>query len=494
MPAIRPPRSGLPRALRTSGLVLSLALLAACADNNGDPITGPAAAGSATVGGGGGSVAGLAGGTASGGAPASGGTFGGTTSGSGGSDAPGGGSGGSGGGMSGAASGGGSAGAAPQACGTGPWTCLPVDGTKPYGTHTFDVPAQQNWVNTGLYLRQGDTAMLSETGSWQVSNSGDSIDHGPCKVGDLVARIGLYYKDDALTCVKGSATFTATQDGILFVGALAGNDLGETYETRSDASGKKSVTLVSDRDSVPTVQAADAASYAFASVTSGWVEVWGKHVILTLPVASAQKDAQVMARAAERLDAIYELEAELRSALPHHGQRIRFFPDGTQPGYMLAGNPVRMATTLVTGGDKTRISRAGESGTDIWGFAHEMGHDFSFAPNGFWTYEENTLESWCNLFSIYSLESLDVPLNDSTLDCTKTSTGDYDTWDAWGGLCFLRQFQFRYGWAFYKEYFQRIKDTTSTGGDAWAFVHDEFEAIAGEDVTPLFDSWNVPHP
>jgi hypothetical protein len=97
-------------------------------------------------------------------------------------------------------------------------------------------------------------------------------------------------------------------------------------------------------------------------------------------------------------------------------------------------------------------------------------------------------------FSIYSLESLNVPLNDATLDCTKTSTGDYDTWDAWGGLCFLRQFQFRYGWDFYKDYFEQIKDTTSTGGDAWAFVHDKFETIAGEDVTPLFETWNVPHP
>jgi hypothetical protein len=216
-------------------------------------------------------------------------------------------------------------------------------------------------------------------------------------------------------------------------------------------------------------------------------------VIATLPIASAKKDAQVMARAMKRPDDIYGLEAELRGAVPHHGQRIRFFPDGTQPGYMLAGNPVRMATTLVDGGDKTRISRSGETGTDIWGFAHEMGHDFSFAPNGFWTYEENTLESWCNLFSIYSLETLGVPLNDSTLDCTETSTGDYATWDAWGGLCFLRQFQFRYGWDFYKSYFQQIKDTTSTNGDAWYFVQAQFEKAAGTDVTAIFDAWNVPH-
>lgn len=483
-----------PLALYPHLLGLCCGLSIACGDGGGDPITNPAGAGTSSGNGGAGAALGGtgSGGTSNGAGTTSGGS--GALAGSAGANALGGaGSGGasnSGSGGSGASSGG----PAVEACSSGAWSCVPVDGTKPYGSHTFDVPAQQNWVNTGLYLRQGEMASLTETGSWQLSDTGDAIDHGPCKVGDLVARIGLHYKDPALTCVKGSATFTAPKDGILFVGALAGNDLGETYETRHDASGKKSVTITSSHASVPTVLAGEASTYAFADVASGWVEVWGKHVILTLPIASAQMDAQVMARAAERLDAIYELEAELRSALPHNGQRIRFFPDGTQPGYMLAGNPVRMELVLVTGGDKTRISRAGEAGTDIWGFAHELGHDFSFAPNGFWTYQENSLESWCNLFSIYALEKLQVPLHESTVDCTQASTGDYDAWDAWGGLCFLRQFQFRYGWDFYKEYFEQLKDTTSTGGDPWTFVHGKFESIAGEDVTPLFETWNVPHP
>jgi hypothetical protein len=236
----------------------------------------------------------------------------------------------------------------------------------------------------------------------------------------------------------------------------------------------------------------EAASYDFDAVASGWIEVWGEHVILTLPVASAKKDAAVLARATSRLDTIYELEAELRGARPHHGQRIRFFPDGTQPGYMLAGNPVRMATALVNGGDSTRISRAGEAGTDVWGFAHELGHDFSFAPHGFWTYEENTLESWCNVFAIYALENLDLPLHEETLGCSQTSTGSYDDWDAWGGLCFLRQFQFRYGWDFYKRYFAQIKDTTSTGGGAWTFVRTQFDVAAEADTSAIFDAWDVP--
>lgn len=477
------------------GLALFLGLGSACSPSDGEPITSSAAGGKSSLGGA--NAGGPAGGAVTGGSNVGGRGDAAPLGGSGSARAGGGAGGGGGGGAGMSADGAGadSGGAADDTpCSAGPWTCVPVDGAAPYASHTFDVPAQQNWVNTGLYLKKGQAATLSETGSWQLSNSGSSIDHGPCKVGDLVARIGLFYKDQALTCIEGTRTFTAPKDGILFVGALAGNDLGETYETRSDASGLKSVTVSSEHSTVPTVPARDASSFDFEAVESGWVEIWGDHVILTLPVTSAMQDAAVLGRATARLDAIYELEAELRSAVPHHGQRIRFFPDGSQPGYMLAGNPVRMATTLVDGGDQTRISRAGEASTDIWGFAHEMGHDFSFAPHGFWTYEENTLESWCNVFAIYALESLQLPLNASTSSCTESSTGDYATWDAWGGLCFLRQFQFRYGWDFYRQYFDRIKDTTSTGGDAWAFVHDQFAAAAGQDVDPLFDAWKVPHP
>lgn len=376
------------------------------------------------------------------------------------------------------------------------WTCVPVDPTGPYGERSFVVPAKQNWVNTGLFLKEGETATLDVSGTWTVTGSGSTVDHGECLVGDLVARIGLHYKDDELTCVSGVTTFTADKDGILFVGALAGNDLGETYETRSDDDGERTVTVTSTGTTVPTVQASDAATFPFDDVTSDFVEVWGEHVILTLPTETAIRDAATLRAAAERLDTIYELEHELRNALPHAGQRIRFFPDGTNPGYMLAGNPVRMMPDLVEGDDTTRISRAGEEGSSVWGFAHELGHDFSFAPSGFWTYQPNSLESWPNIFSVYVFEKLGLELHEAAVDCTSSTVGDFDggDWDAWEGLCFLRQFQFEYGWEFYDAYFESIVDTTSTGGNAWHFVHNRFEQIAGEDITPIFEAWGVPHP
>ena len=387
-----------------------------------------------------------------------------------------------------------------EPCGEGAWTCLPVPPAGPYGSMTFEVPAAQNWVNTGLFLEAGQQATITESGAWMVSpNLGDSIDHGSCVVGDLVARIGLHYKDPALTCVRGEANFVADKDGILFVGGLADNDLGETYESRFWAEGSKTVSVTSEGATVPTVEAVDTGAYGFDRVQSPWVEVRGDHVLLTLPTATAVQDAQDLAAAAARLDEMYALEEQLRGDVPQHGQRIRFFPDPdvTPLGYMLAGNPVRMQPVLVDAAFPDRISQAGLPTIDLWGFAHELGHDFTFVGR-LWWYQENSLESWPNLFSIYALEDMGIPIHPEADSCPGSDPVAYDSWDAWDGLCFLLQFQYAYGWAFYQDFFAGLNATDPTtvpaGPLAWSFVHDRFEAIAGEDVTPIFEAWGVPNP
>lgn len=391
-------------------------------------------------------------------------------------------------------------GADPDACGAGEWTCIAVEPAGPYGEHTFSVPAAQNWVNTGLYLEVGQQAKISESGAWFAhADEGMPIDHGPCLIGDFVARIGLHYKDPALTCVAGEVIFIADKPGILYVGALAGNDLGETYETRAKASGAKTATITSDAATVPTVDAAAAAIYPFANVASGWVELRGTHAIVTLPTATAAQDAAELAPALARLDEIYALHADLRGALPHHGQRIRFFPDAdvVKLGWMLAGNPVRMDPTLVDAPFADRISIAGQPDVDVWGFAHEFGHDFTFV-GALWWYQENSLESWPNIFTVHALEALGIPLNGEAAACPGAPPVDYAGWDAWSGLCFLLQFKDSYGWPFYADFFALLNTTPPAevpgGPMAWHFVHQRFEQLAGQDVTPTFQAWGVPNP
>lgn len=388
-----------------------------------------------------------------------------------------------------------------EPCGEGAWTCIPVDPMGPYGAQTFDVPAAQNWVNTGLFLHIGEQATIDASGEWSMGpDTGMTIDHGACLVGDLVARIGLNYKDPQLTCVQGvGVVFTADKDGVLFVGGLPSNDLGETYETRRFATGSKTVTVTSEGSTVPTVEAVEAADYPYGDVVSGWVELRGDHTIVTMPTALVGPDAAVVRAAVDRIDQFYELHEQLRGAVPQQGQRIRFIPDPdvVPLGYMLAGNPVRMDPILVDPTYANRISQAGMPGVDVWGFAHELGHDFTFV-NGLWWYQENSLESWPNLFSMHALESLGLPQHDEIAACPGSAPVAYAAWDPWDGLCFLLQFQYAYGWDFYAAYFAQLNDadpaTVPSGAPAWTYVHDRFESIAAADITGTFVAWGVPNP
>jgi hypothetical protein len=385
-------------------------------------------------------------------------------------------------------------------CDAGEWTCVAVEPGAPYGEHVFEVPAAQNWVNTGLYLEAGQKATISVEGAWSVGpDDGEPISHGPCLIADFVARIGLHYEEVEMTCVDGQAEVTADKDGILYVGALPSDDLGETYETRREATGVKTATITSDGATVPYIAVADAADYPYDQVVAPWVEIAGEHIIVTLPRDVAAMDAAQLADALARLDTFYDLHHELRGALPQHGQRIRFFPDANvaQFAYMLAGNPVRMDPILVDAGSPDRISLAGEPGVDVWGFAHELGHDFTLI-DGLWWYQEKTLESWPNVFTVHAFEELGLPMHEDYVPCPGSQPVDYAAWDAWDGLCFLMQFQYDHGWQHHVDFFAALNTTSADqvpfGPEAWHFVHDVFEDVSNSDETPTFTAWGVPNP
>lgn len=382
------------------------------------------------------------------------------------------------------------------------WTFLQVPANGPYGTRSFKVKAAQNWVNTGVYLRRGQTARISASGQWAVKAS--SL-HGPqgsgtvkergCTVGALAARTGLYYKS-ALHCVGSGKVVTAANDGILFVGAAISTDLGETYETRKNARGELQVTVTSAADTVPVIGAAQVASYNYNAVRSGWVELLGEHILVTLPVATASRDRGKLQAMLQRLDAIYLQHKILRGKLPYHGQPIRFYPDTKDaPGWMLAGNPVRMDPALVDVNGSSRITLAAEAGNNDWGFAHELGHDFNFA-GGPWYYTTfGGLETWPNIFSVHALEKLGLPAR--TLDCSNKfsnyqSSGSYEgnfKKDPWLSLCFLMEFKDRYGWEFYQKFYQEFNRNPGSG---WRFLRERFSKAANDDVNDIFNRWKLP--
>ena len=390
---------------------------------------------------------------------------------------------------------------------------VPVPASGPYGTHTFNVPAQTHWVNTGLYLRAGESVTVTTSGSWTIDDDtmgpegdGSLGQERGCDRGALAVRSGLRF-EDVVTCLGTDGTFTAATDDIIYMGMIFATDLGDTYGERLRVSGELEVTLSSEGDTVPTITTEALEQYDLSAVSSGWVEIEGTHNLVTIPAAEALADIDVAVDSMATLDAIYAVEEDLRGAVPYSGERVRWFPDASIESfaYMLAGNPTRCATDLMSGQPDQRILRAVEPDTDIWGFSHELGHSFSFV-GGTWVYQYVNVESWPNLFTLRVLDTLKrtegQPNYDSYCDGQGAyfSGGTYEELasDPFLQLCFLMDFEVEYGPTFYESFFRDMNTQTNddvgyagTDASVWRYVRDRFDLAAGEDTTPIFEMWGV---
>jgi hypothetical protein len=314
-----------------------------------------------------------------------------------------------------------------------------------------------------------------------------------------------------LVCLSaGAATVTALKEGPLFLGMNISTDLGETYESRVDASGELNVTVASTAKTFPTITRDELACLNLADVASGHLELAGKHVAVVLPVPALARDLATAASSIDTLDALYEAELELRGAKPHAGQRIRFLRDDAinDIGYMLAGNPIRMVHDLVDGADTQRILRASQPTTDVWGFAHELGHTFTFI-GGTWLYMVLNLESWPNVFTLYALEATGRTAHQPNVatycdgKAAYLAGGSYQTFktDPFVQLCFLMEFQKAHGYEIWKNFFGLMNLTANSqigydGTDAsvWLFAKNRLSFVLGQDLTPVFQKWRVPLP
>jgi hypothetical protein len=389
-----------------------------------------------------------------------------------------------------------------------PWTYLIVSPTAKYGEREFAVPAAQNWVNTGLYLEQGQQAFISALGEWKVSGPEfyDADGHPTktnrdCAEGVLAARIGLEHENE-LICIGRSGTLTASKDGIVYVGGNLSSDIGEGYDVRNarGAEGELLVTVIANTgNTVPTITVDQVSTYPFASIESEWVEILSEHTIFTLPTSIAEQDAADIPAALARIDAMYELHADLRGNVPFFGQAIRWYPDNTAPGWMLAGNPVRIDPQLVFGGSNIRITQAAEPGNDNWGFAHELGHTFSYI-DGVWVYSLLLqFEAWPNIFTMQVMDKLNIPhsrqYSDSACVALKAdylAAGDFDPpvkSDTKLALCFFMELKNRYGWNFYNNFYA---DLNVSGFSGWQNLRARYSDAAGEDVNFIFDEWKLP--
>lgn len=388
-----------------------------------------------------------------------------------------------------------------------------VPPSGPYGERSFDVPADAHWVNTGVFLRAGESLEFSASGAWSLdgqalSAAGDAElgEERGCAHGALALRSGLAY-EGSVVCSGAAGTFTAETDGIVYAGMIFSRDVEEGYGWRLRSSGALRLTLSSEADTVPTISIANVQEYPFEQVKSGWVELQSAHHLVTLPASQVVADMATAQAAMDTLDAMYQVERDLRGAAPFRGERIRWIPDPTieELGYMLASNPVRGVPGLFTGGENQRILRSAEPKTDIWGFAHELGHLFSFV-NATWVYQSANMEGWPNLFTLRVLKELDRIEHQHSYETycdgkeAYLADGVYeDLEDPSLHLCFLMDFEAEYGERFYDDFFrgmnsQRNHDVPWDGTEAavWAYVKGRFDLAAGQDTSAVFERWGVP--
>ena len=391
-----------------------------------------------------------------------------------------------------------------------------VPPTGPYGTHTFDVPANAYWVSSGLFLKAGETATVKVQGTW---NTTEPTPLRGCQSGALVARSDLRFEDESLYCIGQGTTITATRDGIVYFGSLSGTDLGaDTYEDRRAYTGALKVTMTSTGRTAPWVDASKAATFPFTTIESGRVEIHGKNVIVVASAAQAQADRAGIAGAVALLDNVYDAHEALRGLTPFGGQRIRLITDETleSVGYMLAGNPIRMSPLVFTGGAGTEhLLSSGDPQYDVWGFAHEMGHTFAITPATNWWYQVGPfLEAWPNVFSVTALQAMARGTQWAAHDAaypsakicptraTQLASGTYDSLAADPALmlCFLLEFKETYGATFFPEFFAKLNATAPgavpapSGNNAavWAWLRARFSEVAKTDTTPIFAKWKIP--
>lgn len=398
------------------------------------------------------------------------------------------------------------------------WTFVNVDGTQPYGTKTFKVPAMQHWVNTGVYLKKGESATIEARGYWRYSSlkpwvnaDGDvwETERG-CQQGELVARMNLHYEDQALTCIGQSGQVTAHQAGVLFVGMIHHSDLADSvYQKRQQAAGHLDVTVTSTAHTIPLVEYRDLTSYAYDQVQSGWVELATRSIIVTVPTQLALQDINILKQSLTRLQHFYDLHYRIRQIYPYgrqdHPQPVRFIADPhlKDDVYMMAGNPVRIHAKQIHLKRDDRITNVGHGTHDQrwWGYAHELGHNFQIQHQR-WVYSTLIgMEAWPNVFTVHAQRALG--LDPRHLDCHKLKH-DYLHDKAQDhthlphnpdlGLCFLTYFMDRYGIEFYKRFFSILDRESAVRQNKydWQMHRADFSEAAGEDVNAVFDVWKLP--
>jgi hypothetical protein len=372
-------------------------------------------------------------------------------------------------------------------------------GTDPLGTAKVKVPASSWWVNSGLFLRQGQKATISAVGEWTIWEgetepfppSGHeqlSMNEG-CRKGSLVARVGLYH-GGGRHCVGMSSTITAETDGIVY---LAMNDnASPTFH-----GGEIEATITSTGDRAPTIPYNQAEAFDYCSVGSGWVEIESQeHVTLTVPAPLAASHVKTTKASLDFLDQSYKLQTELSGGeVPYLGSRIRYYPDYalTDVAWVLAENPIRYDPKNLNAvfPSKAKILDLTAASTDSWDFVQGMGVDFSRIHGNRYQAGSAGAQAWAGMFAMYTMENMgraDGPANVCADKDNFLQNGTFSviSQDPWLQMCMFLQVKDDFGWDLLSGFFLSLPDkydwdsqlaANASDQDVWSWVKQRLDQV-----------------
>jgi hypothetical protein len=376
---------------------------------------------------------------------------------------------------------------------------VPEDAERVTVRRTLD-PAVAGWQSTGLYLAPGDRLRVRVTSTVERAGATGWRLRIGCHQDKLwhKARWERWPEITHVVDVAPDVTEVATPWG------------GAVYLERKDGARRIEVEVDGAVAAPRYVLGDDASAAAWKESRTApgpWAELEGRHIVLSVPSAVI-RDLDDPAPILAFWDAVMESHCDLAQT-PLPARRERFVPDAQiSAGYMHAGYPIMTWMDVVTPKEGKALPPIldieDRKANGAWGYFHELGHN---RQRSWWTFR-GTGEVTCNLFSLYTHETLCgvEPWEHPWLRNQKKHAKPYlrrgapfEEWRKSPGLALIAyaQIQKEFGWEPYKRVFAEMEALaaqerpTKDQDKIDAFVR-RMSLATERDLRPFWRRWGAP--
>jgi hypothetical protein len=233
-----------------------------------------------------------------------------------------------------------------------------------------------------------------------------------------------------------------------------------------------------------------------------WAELESSKLVITVP-SSAVRALEDPAALMAFWDRVLDAQAELVGIDAHRPRPERFVCDRQiSAGYMHSGYPVMMHLDV----PELLVSLPRlESGEEIWGFVHELGHNLQ-RPE--WTFD-GTGEVTNNVIALYAIEKccklpegkhghggVDSPPSFEAYSSRGAKFGEWKS-DPFLALSMYVQLRRGFGWEPFRRVFGEYRDlgqyerpqSDDERRDQWLV---RMSRATGKNLGPFFETWGVP--